>query len=124
MGAERIGRKNTEVSKKPEKGCSFKLYTTLAGFAIIYAMGYRGLTEITSLQGEVNLPKTKEKISGVFAPGVRHWSTQIRKWAKEYDLPPNLVATVMQIESCGNPLAQSPDGAAGLFQVKIGRAHV
>jgi soluble lytic murein transglycosylase-like protein len=32
-------------------------------------------------------------------------------------LDPNLAATVMQIESCGNPQAQSAAGALGLFQV-------
>jgi soluble lytic murein transglycosylase-like protein len=32
-------------------------------------------------------------------------------------LDPNLVATVMQIESCGNPHAVSRSGAQGLFQV-------
>jgi len=32
-------------------------------------------------------------------------------------LDPNLVATVMQIESCGYSRAKSPAGAIGLFQV-------
>ena len=32
-------------------------------------------------------------------------------------MEPNLIATVMQIESCGFPLAQSSAGAMGLFQV-------
>jgi soluble lytic murein transglycosylase-like protein len=35
----------------------------------------------------------------------------------EHSLDPNLAATVMQIESCGNPDARSGAGAAGLFQV-------
>lgn len=39
------------------------------------------------------------------------------KWAAENNLDPNLVATVMQIESCGNPIAISSAGAIGLFQV-------
>ncbi len=32
-------------------------------------------------------------------------------------MDPNLVATVMQIESCGDPQARSSAGAMGLFQV-------
>ena len=38
-------------------------------------------------------------------------------WAAAAGLDPNLVATVMQIESCGDPRALSPAGAMGLFQV-------
>ena len=34
-----------------------------------------------------------------------------------YALDPDLIATVMQIESCGHPYLQSEAGAIGLFQV-------
>jgi soluble lytic murein transglycosylase-like protein len=37
--------------------------------------------------------------------------------AAEYDLDPNLLATVMQIESCGHADVSSSAGAQGLFQV-------
>lgn len=56
-------------------------------------------------------------IAGVFAPSVQFWSPQIVTWAEEFDLDPNLVATIMQVESCGDPAAVSPAGAQGLFQV-------
>jgi hypothetical protein len=56
-------------------------------------------------------------ISAVFTPEVQYWEQDILTWAGEYQLDPNLVATVMQIESCGDPNAISPVGAAGLFQV-------
>lgn len=56
-------------------------------------------------------------ISAVFSPEVQHWAPQIVEWASEWDLDPNLVATVMQIESCGDPYAESHAGAQGLFQV-------
>jgi hypothetical protein len=52
-----------------------------------------------------------------FSPSVGYWQPQINAWAEEYDLDPLLVATVMQIESCGDPQALSPAGAHGLFQV-------
>lgn len=38
-------------------------------------------------------------------------------WSAEFGLDPNLAATVMQIESCGDPRARSSAGAMGLFQV-------
>ena len=56
-------------------------------------------------------------LSPVFTPSVRHWEPQILTWAAQNGLDPNLVATVMQIESCGNPYAESFAGAMGLFQV-------
>lgn len=52
-----------------------------------------------------------------FTPEVRRWSEEIRHWSAEFDLPVPLVATVMQIESCGNPQVVSSAGAQGLFQV-------
>ena len=60
---------------------------------------------------------TTAGISPIFTPEVQYWGKQITQWAAEYNLDPNLVATVMQIESCGNPDAQSSAGAMGLFQV-------
>ncbi len=46
-----------------------------------------------------------------------HWEPEIIQWAKDKNIDPNLVATVMQIESCGAPDAVSSAGAMGLFQV-------
>jgi soluble lytic murein transglycosylase-like protein len=56
-------------------------------------------------------------ISPIFTPQVQYWADQIQAWAAAAGLDPNLVATVMQIESCGNPSAVSSAGAMGLFQV-------
>jgi hypothetical protein len=56
-------------------------------------------------------------ISPVFTPQVRTWSVEISRWAVEFDLDPNLIALVMQIESCGHPRVHSSAGALGLFQV-------
>ena len=52
-----------------------------------------------------------------FSPGVVYWEEQIEEWAETYNLDPILIATVMQIESCGDPQALSPANAHGLFQV-------
>ncbi len=58
-----------------------------------------------------------EKISPVFSPTVQYWADDIVRWADMYNLDPDAVATIMQIESCGDPLAVSSAGARGLFQV-------
>jgi len=56
-------------------------------------------------------------LSSVFTPEVQYWSDEIRAWSAAAGLDPNLAATVMQIESCGDPQALSSAGAMGLFQV-------
>lgn len=56
-------------------------------------------------------------ISQVFTEEIRYWESQIQHWAIEFGLDPNLIAVVMQIESCGHPNIQSSAGALGLFQV-------
>jgi len=56
-------------------------------------------------------------IADLFTPQVLAWKPQIMRWSDDFGLDPNLVATVMQIESCGNQHAVSPTGAQGLFQV-------
>ena len=56
-------------------------------------------------------------LSPIFTPEVQHWQGQIMVWAAQYQLDPNLVATIIQIESCGDPMAVSSAGAQGLFQV-------
>ena len=56
-------------------------------------------------------------LSPLFTPGIHFWGEKIMGWASETGLDPNLIATVMQIESCGDSRATSGAGAMGLFQV-------
>jgi len=56
-------------------------------------------------------------ISPIFTKEVQHWGNDIVRWAGASSLDPNLVAVIMQIESCGDPRATSRSGAMGLFQV-------
>jgi soluble lytic murein transglycosylase-like protein len=58
-----------------------------------------------------------KSLSPIFTPEIQHWRERILVWAENAALDPNLVATVMQIESCGDPLALSRAGAMGIFQV-------
>lgn len=56
-------------------------------------------------------------LPALFTPEVRYWQSQILDWSARYGVDPNVVATIMQIESCGYPGAASGAGAQGLFQV-------
>ena len=62
-------------------------------------------------------PQTPALLSPIFTPEVQHWAERIVAWASPFQLDPNLVATVMQIESCGGPGSVSSSNAQGLFQV-------
>jgi soluble lytic murein transglycosylase-like protein len=63
------------------------------------------------------LPAQPAGLSPVFTPEVDYWADSIIRWASNAGLDPNLAATVMQIESCGDPQATSRSGATSLFQV-------
>lgn len=56
-------------------------------------------------------------LSPVFTPEVQYWDALIKAWAILYQVDPNLIATVIQIESCGDSTVTSSAGAQGLFQV-------
>jgi len=58
-----------------------------------------------------------QRLSALFTPEIQWWGENIVRWADQFGLDPNLAATVMQIESCGDPRALSSAGAMGLFQV-------
>ncbi len=60
---------------------------------------------------------TSNKISPIFTKQIQYWSNDIVRWANAATVDPNLVAVIMQIESCGDPRALSRSGAMGLFQV-------
>jgi murein DD-endopeptidase MepM/ murein hydrolase activator NlpD len=51
------------------------------------------------------------------SPSVWYWRSNIYEWAKKWNINPNIIATLMEIESCGLPTAVSRSGARGLFQV-------
>ncbi len=82
-----------------------------------------GLTRIDTAQAGApalsaeESPHYKQGIAPLFTPEVQAWEDKILAWSTVYQLDPNLVATVMQIESCGYADAQSGVGAMGLFQV-------
>ncbi|MBC8506971.1 MAG: transglycosylase SLT domain-containing protein [Anaerolineales bacterium] len=77
--------------------------------------------EIASVEqdelAEEKLISGESRIAALFTPQIQYWSADIINWSQKWGLDPNLVATVMQIESCGDPRAVSGVGAMGLFQV-------
>jgi hypothetical protein len=90
--------------------------------AVILAIAGTGFVLfILHLQGinplEVKPRVPVGKLPAFFSPSVRYWEPEILAWSEIWDLDPLLVTTVMQIESCGDPKAESPAGAQGLFQV-------
>jgi soluble lytic murein transglycosylase-like protein len=62
-------------------------------------------------------PVASGTISPIFTKEIQHWGNHIVRWANAAGVDPNLAATVMQIESCGDPRATSRSGATSLFQV-------
>jgi hypothetical protein len=62
-------------------------------------------------------PVAEPSLSPVFMPSVQYWKEDLLRWGQEYSVDPNLIATLMQIESCGNDTVESYAGAMGLFQV-------
>ncbi len=92
----------------------FMLPLTL--FALLAISFVLRTLSIQGTAGSQSIPDLPQ-LSSVFTPEVTHWSPLIYAWAAAYQVDPNLIATVIQIESCGDPTAISSSGAQGLFQV-------
>ncbi len=84
---------------------------------IIISLCFIGLLSRVTQVPQKASTTVKNQIAALFTPEVQHWAFKILPWSKQYGLDPNLIATVIQIESCGHPKAQSSAGAIGLFQV-------
>jgi len=100
-------------------GClSFLLFPPFSvlifGALLLYGFTRFPFSNLVSRAAET---QTNGQLSELFTPEVQRWGSQITSWASEHGLDPNLVATVMQIETCGDAAAVSSAGALGLFQV-------
>lgn len=67
------------------------------------------VNNLTAFKGNEILP--------IYFPEVIAKKDLIYKYADKYGVPPNIVATIMSIESAGDPTAVSEANAQGLFQV-------
>ena len=105
----------TAASSTGERGCFFGfllpplMVLLIGGFLAAFSWNAARYSPAASIQ--------TKRLAPLFTPEVLRWSAQLEIWAANAEIDPNLAATVMQIESCGNPLARSHAGAAGLFQV-------
>jgi soluble lytic murein transglycosylase-like protein len=91
---------------------------TLGGWAIHSSLF--SVARANAMTADNSMPQIVSQtpgLSAIFTPEIQWWGKEIVAWAAQYDIDPNLVATVMQIESCGDPSARSSAGAMGLFQV-------
>lgn len=82
--------------------------------SVVNRIHHRVTTTLTHL---IYQPPADGEIATFFAPAVQHWAGNINRWADTYNVETQLMATVMQIESCGHPTVVSSAGARGLFQV-------
>lgn len=67
--------------------------------------------------GSLAFSKTECAISGQFPLNVTRWCRSITTHARQNNLPPDLVAALIWLESGGNAIAYSQSGAVGLMQV-------
>jgi soluble lytic murein transglycosylase-like protein len=107
-----------------QTGCLRRFFVPILAVLLVSTGMVFGLSKIEIAQAEPataqqlsSAQSTSSGIAPLFTAEVQAWEESILIWSKKYGLDPNLVATVMQIESCGYTQALSPAGAMGLFQV-------
>lgn len=83
---------------------------------MIFAVSRVNVSPVTPAQAQ-SLTTDGSGLSALFTPEIQFWAASLKHWSAEHGVDVNLAATVMQIESCGNPDARSSSGAMGLFQV-------
>ncbi|MCL5432604.1 MAG: lytic transglycosylase domain-containing protein [Patescibacteria group bacterium] len=71
-----------------------------------------------AIQNDDNLQGYKaDHLFNIYSEGVMQHQDLIYQLSKEFDIPPNLIAILMDVESDGIESSESPVGAQGLFQV-------
>jgi soluble lytic murein transglycosylase-like protein len=116
----RTYRQTAAIPQEEGSGClsGFMLVplTVLFISAMLASLAWTKTTPIPYSSGLTPNP-ISTSLSPIFREEVLYWADSISRWASASNLDPNLVATIMQIESCGDPRATSSAGAMGLFQV-------
>jgi hypothetical protein len=116
-----------QAADEPETGSGCLLVFLLPPLLVVvlgmlFSFALDGLKTPVRASGELasinqSVDASHPGLAPLFTPEIDHWGDEIVAWATQMGLDPNLVATVMQIESCGDPRALSSAGAIGLFQV-------
>jgi soluble lytic murein transglycosylase-like protein len=121
----------TAAASEDGSGClSFYMLTPIAALLIIGFVAFVALkspltpsalpvnhSTLVLQSAAQNAASASNGISPIFTKEIQHWGNDIVRWANAAGVDPNLAATIMQIESCGDPRATSRSGATSLFQV-------
>lgn len=109
------------IPQDPGSGCFsgfiFVPLTVIFISALLGLLAIKKANPLPNLSVDVMPDSNSSSLSPIFTKEVLYWADSISRWASASNLDPNLVATIMQIESCGDPRATSSAGAMGLFQV-------
>ena len=114
---------DSQAAQTRSTGCLRRFLLPPVSVILVGALLALFLTQIqvdlaeTAPLPEPQVSPSPNLIAPLFTPEVLAWEEKILVWSDTYQLDPNLIATVMQIESCGFSRAESPVGAKGLFQV-------
>jgi len=110
----------TAAPQENGSGClslySLSILSVFLITCLITALGLNTPVKISAASPN-NQTSSTQQLSPIFTREVQHWANAITRWSNASALDPNLVAVIMQIESCGDPSARSSAGAMGLFQV-------
>ncbi len=93
------------------------LFLLCVGLVLVGPQLKKIVDHYIAIGGYVDERRIELTLAPLFTLEVQHWHDDILRWADEYGIDPNLVATIIQIESCGDPNALSSAGAQGLMQV-------
>lgn len=109
------------IPQDPGSGCFsgfiFVPLTVIFISALLGLLAIKKANPLPNLSVDTMPDSNSSSLSPIFTKEVLYWADSISRWASASNLDPNLVATIMQIESCGDPRATSSAGAMGLFQV-------
>lgn len=95
---------------------SLPLFAVVLIACLLTALSFNAPFPIAAEASQLDVTAST-RLSPIFTREVQYWAGNILRWATASSLDPNLIAVVMQIESCGDPFARSSAGAMGLFQV-------
>ncbi len=100
------------------------LIVVVAALDVLFLLGITSPEQIRTTvlapfrrSGPQFITDSSAPLASFYAPAVLYWEDSIERWADEHGVNPNVIAIVMQIESCGDPEAVSHAGALGLMQV-------
>ncbi len=118
-------KKRTKQQERPTWQRRWRVALALAGglLVVLILVGIIRPAPLTDLlpflgaSASQRITNSSASLSSFYAPEVMHWRPKILEWARKYHVNPNVIAIVIQIESCGSPDVISPAGAVGLMQV-------